>query len=85
MKNSIFKVVGETPEGRFVVSGVFNFFNTYGLPLDIIIEFLWKEGFVPSWEEFYKEAAKAGVGHPSTMIRINDSVRLMKRLNLTTL
>jgi len=77
--NKFIKVVGKTPENRLVVSGVFKLFETTGLPLEIIVDELWEKGYVPSWEDFYKEAEAAGVGHRSIMIRIQEGVSILKR------
>jgi len=72
------EVVGKAREDRLVVSGVFKLFETTGLPLEIIIEELWEDGYIPSWNDFYKEAEAAGVGHRSIMIRIQEGVSILK-------
>lgn len=75
------KVVGETPEGRHVVSGVYRLCETVGFPLDILIEELWARGIVPSWEHYWEEASAAGMKPRTIGARIKEAASLMERLN----
>ena len=67
---SKFEVLGKTPEGTSVVSGVFALFDTYGLPLDTILDMLREKGMMPCWTTFYNEAVSNGWKHKSVMTRL---------------
>jgi len=60
MGKKLLRVVGKTPDDKLVVRGVFRFYETHGLPLDMIVDKLDREGFMPDWLDFAKEAVKAG-------------------------
>jgi alanyl-tRNA synthetase len=55
------KLEGKTTEGRSVVSGVYSFYETHGIPIITILEILDSRGITPDWISFYQEANKAGV------------------------
>jgi hypothetical protein len=61
---------GKTKDGKLVVRGVFAFFDTYGLPLDVAVERLRVEGLVPDWCELYDSCIKAGWRPTSTFERL---------------
>jgi len=73
------KIVGITEQNRFVLSGVFKFFETNGLPLDMIAEELLKKNCVIAWDHFYLEAADAGVSSKKIMLRIEEVLNFYKR------
>ncbi len=55
MKN-IFDIVGETTDGKLVIKGILKFEETYGLPLEDILEYMKENDFVPSWYHLIDEA-----------------------------
>lgn len=55
------KLVGKTTTGSYVVTGVYRYYETYGIPLDVLFEELRKRGFVPDWNAFIQEALDAGM------------------------
>lgn len=59
-KNPLVKV-GETVDGRDVVSGVFQIKGQTGLPLENLIEILDSKGLVVSWLHLLLEAIDSGV------------------------
>lgn len=79
MSNKFLEVV-EYSENFVIVSGVFHLFETTGIPLDLIIEYLYKKNLIPAWDDFYHEAQDAGVNIKSVIIRIQDSIQLLERL-----
>lgn len=81
MSLKYFEVVGKTTDGKLCLSGVYNFFETVGLPLDLIIEILYDKGYIPAWDNFYHEAAMSKMKHSSIMIKITDCVQFIKRLD----
>ncbi len=62
-KTTFFPVVGQTPEGALVVSGVFSFYETHGMPYDATFMALRDRNRVPSWLHLYRDARKAGIAH----------------------
>lgn len=66
--NAGLKLVGKTRDGRLVVQGVFAFFETYGLPLDIILDRLRSNNIVPDWAHMYDSMVGAG-WHPERTLR----------------
>lgn len=54
-------LVGETLEGHKIVSGIYRFYETTGLPLDVTLEFLRAREMVPDWPAFILEAVEAGM------------------------
>lgn len=58
-----FEIIGKSTGGKFVVKGIFCFYDTIGLPLDILFEQLDGCGFIPSWIDFYNEALSNGWKH----------------------
>jgi hypothetical protein len=54
------RVVGKTPEGRVVVSGVYSLFETTGIPLSDTFARLWSKGILPEWVDLVRKMADAG-------------------------
>lgn len=52
-----------TPEGKSLVKGVYSFYETHGVPLEILFEILDQKNYMPSWLHFYDEARAAGIQH----------------------
>jgi len=63
--------VGTTPDGRKVVRGVYNFYETNGVPLDVLFETLQNQGMIPDWLSFMLEAVEAGM-KPERVIHMLD-------------
>lgn len=54
-------IVGKTTDDKIVLSGVYNFHSTHGLPLPTLFEKLDEHGYIPCWVHFFAEAKKNGV------------------------
>jgi hypothetical protein len=52
---------GKTPDGKTVVRGVYRFYETTGLPLDVIFDCLRSNAMLPDWSAFVLEAVEAGM------------------------
>lgn len=68
------RVVGQTTDGKVVVEGVYRFFETHGLPLDVLLDRLRSRGIIPSWLSFYDEARKAGMKHERILSKLSESL-----------
>ncbi len=47
------KIIGITTDNRNVVSDLFKYNDTYGISLNIIIDFIYSKGCVVDWLELY--------------------------------
>jgi hypothetical protein len=66
--------IGTTNDGKVVVSGVFKFFETEGLPLDMVLYLLQERGYVPCWVSFYQEASRAGMRHDRIVGKLEEAL-----------
>jgi hypothetical protein len=60
----LIQVIGKTVDDRTVVQGVYRFYETTGVPLDVILDQLRERGVVPDWPQFVIEAVEAGMSVP---------------------
>jgi alanyl-tRNA synthetase len=70
----MFKIVGETTDGKIVVSGLFRLFETEGIPLDMIFEYCRQHNMMPSWIDFYQECRSAGMKHERILSKLEEAV-----------
>ena len=73
-QNIDIKVTGVSPEGIQSVSGVFKMVDTYGLPLDIIIDQLKDRGMMPDWIDFYDQAIKVGWKPKGVLSKLSEAI-----------
>jgi hypothetical protein len=66
--------VGLTTDGRLVVAGVFRFCETYGVPLDVVLDLLRQQRIVPCWMSYFREARLAGMATDRILARIDPAV-----------
>lgn len=50
-----------TVNGKRVVSGLYKFYGTYGLPIDMIVDVLRDKKIVIDWVDFITDALKEGM------------------------
>jgi hypothetical protein len=74
-KSGYFRQVGETVDGKIVVSGVYKLYETEGLPLDIIFTLCIQKGWVPSWIDLYKECLAAGMSHNRILSKLEEAIQ----------
>lgn len=65
---------GTTTDGKRVVSGVYRFFETHGLPLDVVLTLLREDNAVPCWLSFHREARTAGMRHERILAKLDEAV-----------
>lgn len=73
-KDGIIHQVGVTTDGKIVVAGVFRFYETEGLPLDILFEALLQKNALPDWTSFYREALAAGMTPERLFARLDPAL-----------
>ena len=62
------------PVGREVVSGVVDFYVTFGLPLPDIIQNLHEKNIVPCWVSFVREGKELGWTMKTLVSRVRESI-----------
>lgn len=65
------EALGKTVDGKIVVKGVYKFYETNGMPLDVLFETLRNQGMVPDWGTFMLEAVEARM-KPARVISMLD-------------
>ncbi|HLP81382.1 MAG TPA: hypothetical protein VK141_05260 [Nitrosomonas sp.] len=64
------EVVGKTTEDIPVIRGMFKFFDTHGLPLDVFLYVCQEKKMIPDWISFYEDAKIAGWSHSTILNRL---------------
>lgn len=67
-------IISQTAEGILVVDGVFQFYETHGLPLDMLFTCLREKNLMPCWISFYKAARKAGMKHTRILSKLEEAI-----------
>lgn len=70
----ILTVTGKTEDGSLVIAGVFRWYETIGLPLDVMFECFQKANMVPDWLTFYVEAVRAGMKHDRIISKLDSAL-----------
>lgn len=68
------KTVGRTSDGKLVVTEVFKFYETEGLPLDVILETLRDQNMMPDWMDFMLEAVRAKMKIPRILAMLDAAI-----------
>lgn len=63
-----------TPEGVFVVQGVFPLVDTHGIPLDLVLDRLKDHNMMPDWLDFYQSAISCGWKPSGVMAKLTESI-----------
>ena len=71
---SLLKFAGKTQDEKVVVSGVFQFFETYGLSLDVIITALDKNNLVIDWLDFFDAAHVSGMKRNHIISKLEEAI-----------
>jgi hypothetical protein len=70
----VLRVVGKTEEGQLIVAGVYRYYETTGLPLDVMFDCLRQKGAIPDWLTFYVEAVRAGMKHERILAKLDPAL-----------
>jgi len=57
-----------------VFGGIYKFYETHGLPLDVILHVFVDKGWIPDWIDFYKDARKAGMAHDRILSKLEEAI-----------
>ncbi|KKN60279.1 hypothetical protein LCGC14_0533290 [marine sediment metagenome] len=64
--------VGITTDGKRIIGGVYEFHETYGMPLQGLFCWLADRDMVPDWINFYHEACRNNMKHDRIMTKLRD-------------
>jgi hypothetical protein len=70
----MFVQVGQTTDGKAVCKGIFKFYETNGIPLDVLFDLLDKQDIMISWCDFYIEAISAGMEHNRIISKLEEPI-----------
>lgn len=73
-KDYVLPIVGKTADGKLVVSGVYEFHETYGMPLPFLFDVLRERDMIPDWINFYEWARKNGMKHSRILSKLKDPI-----------
>ena len=74
-KNADFLIqTGITTDGKMVLDGIWYAFETYGLPLDIIISICKERDAIPDWILLYQQMKKSGMKHDRIISKLEESI-----------
>ena|SRR5579885_1614453 len=65
---------GITPEGKRVMNGVYKYYETHGLPLDVLFTVFIRKDWIPDWISFYQEARAAGMEHSRILSKLEEAI-----------
>lgn len=66
--------IGETIDGKNLVGNVYKFYETNGLPLDIIFTCCIQKNWMPCWMTLYKDMRLAGMEHSRIISKLEESI-----------
>jgi alanyl-tRNA synthetase len=69
-----FLQTGITTDNKICVSNVYRFYETEGLPLEVIFDLLKNHNMIPDWIEFVKEASAAGMTKRSILSKLEEAI-----------
>ena len=57
-----------------VLSGCYKTYETTGIPLEVMFEFMRERDAIPSWIDFHLEAMEAGMKHKRILSMLNPAI-----------
>lgn len=72
-KNALFPI-GQTSDGKMVIDGVWETYQTHGLPLDIIFSICIEKDLMPSWIHLYVQMRNTGMQHERIISKLEESI-----------
>lgn len=74
MSNELFTQTGITADDKPVIAGTYSFYETHGLPLDVIFQGFIEKGWMVDWIDFYKSGALAGMKHERILSKLEEAI-----------
>ena len=73
-KKFYLKQTGQTSDGKRIFSGLYKFYETIGLPLDVLLSCFQEKNTLPDWVDFYTSALAAGMEHDRIISKLEEAV-----------
>lgn len=73
-KKAILKRSGITTDNKPMYTGVYNFYETHGLPLETLLCGFLDKGFIPDWIDFYENAISGGMAHDRILSKLEEAI-----------
>ena len=67
-------VTGKTTDGLPIISGLFRFYDTLGVPLADVLMKISERRLVPDWADFIQSASTSGWTKHTTLSRVREAV-----------
>lgn len=68
------EVIGKTEDGRLVVKGIYRMYETSGVALDFLFDYIFSNNMIVSWIDLYKEAQLNGMKHKRILTKLEEPV-----------
>jgi hypothetical protein len=65
---------GVTLDSKPIISGIYQTFETHGIPLEIILSILKDKDAIPNWIDLYKDCRLAGIKHDRVLSRLEEAI-----------
>lgn len=65
----------KTEDGKDIVAGLYQFIETYGLPLEVLISEIDRRGYMPDWVDYIESAVKAGSKRERAVLKLKTAVK----------
>lgn len=73
-RKAILFQTGTTPDSKPIFGGVYKFYETHGLPLDVIFISFMEKGWMPDWINFYLAATSGGMQHNRIISKLEEAL-----------
>ena len=67
-------IVSYTIDDRISVSGLFGLYESVGLPLEFIFDYLKDQNIQPSWLHLYSEMYNSGISKKAIIAKLSESI-----------
>jgi len=74
IKNNLIFQSGKTTDDKIVLSGAYHFFETHGVPLDVLFTLFMERNSVPDWVELYQSARLSGMKHDRILSKLEEAI-----------
>lgn len=73
-KKGILYQTGQTTDGKIVLAGLYKFYETHGLPLDVLFDCCMERNTIPDWIDLYQSARLAGMQHDRVLSKLEEAI-----------
>ena len=73
-KSTSCTLIGQTVDGNAVLSGIFKFYETNGVPLDVLFQLMQERNIIPCWKSLYREAREAKMTHERIISMLDSAI-----------